>query len=240
MTGATFSIREVAAMVGIAAHTIRAWERRYGVVVPERTAGNQRRYSSEDVQALIRIKQSVTARGLSLRLAAFEQNEGSLRDAVPEPADVAPANCDGYHPDHWRLAADVLPHLILVMDLHGRVVDANVAMARAANTVRSQLRGVSFADMVDPHDRAKAARLYLSPVEQRRNWALNLRLPKLTGLYAFDCRLVPTEGPPLLVAVASPTQPSPAGRGLLSARPEPAAGPPASSRTASGPGRGPT
>lgn len=202
MTGATtFSIREVAAMVGIAAHTIRAWERRYGVVSPQRTGGNQRRYSSEDVQSLIRIKQSVTARGLSLRLAAFEQNQGSLRDTVPEPAAAAPPNGDGYHPDHWRLAADVLPHLIVVIDMRGRLVDANIAVARAADALRSQLRGRRFADMVDPHDRAKAARLYLAPVEERRGWALNLRLARLAGLYAFDCRLVQSDAEPLLVAV---------------------------------------
>jgi PAS domain-containing protein len=202
MTGApAFSIREVAAMVGIAAHTIRAWERRYGVVTPQRTTGNQRRYSSEDVQTLIRIKQSVTARGLSLRLAAFELNEGSLRDTIPEAAGVASPKADGYHPDDWRSAADVLPQLIVVLDMQGRLVDANVAVARAANTVRSRLRGFRFADMVDPHDRAKAARLYLSPVGERRDWALNIRLAGLAGLFSFDCRLVHTDDAPLIVAV---------------------------------------
>lgn len=196
-----FSIREVATMVGMAPHTIRAWERRYDVVTPWRTSGNQRRYSTEDVEALVRVKQAVTARGLSLRLAAFEQSNGSLRDSFPAAAEIRSPDGGGYEPDHWRSAADVLPHLILILDLEGRVVDVNIAVARAVGTVRSQLRGLLFADLVDAHDRAKALRLYRSPVEERRGWALNLRIAKLVGLFVFDCRLVGFGGEHLIVAV---------------------------------------
>lgn len=197
----TFSIREVATMVGMAPHTIRAWERRYEVVTPWRTSGNQRRYSTEDVEALVRVKHAVTARRLSLRLATFEQNNGSLRDSLPAAAAVRSRDGSGYEPDQWRSAADVLPHLILILDLEGRVVDVNIALARAVGTVRSRLYGLVFADLVDPHDRAKAARLYRSPVEERRGWALNLRLAKLVGLFVFDCRLVGFGGEHLIVAV---------------------------------------
>lgn len=197
----TFSIREVATMVGIAPHTIRAWERRYDVVTPWRTSGNQRRYSSEDVEALVRVKHAVTARRLSLRLAAFEQSNGSLRDSLPAAAEVRLADGGGYEPDHWRSAADVLPYLMLILDLEGRVVDVNIAVARAVGTVRSQLCGLPFADLVDAHDRAKAVRLYRSPVEERRGWALNLRIAKLVGLFVFDCRLVGFGGEHLIVAV---------------------------------------
>lgn len=188
-------------MVGMAPHTIRAWERRYDVVTPWRTSGNQRRYSTEDVEALVRVKQAVTARRLSLRLAAFEQSNGSLRDAFPAAAEIRSPDGGGYEPDHWRSAADVLPHLILILDLEGRVVDVNIAVARAVGTVRSQLRGLLFADLVDAHDRAKAVRLYRSPVEERRGWALNLRIAKLVGLFVFDCRLVGFGGERLVVVV---------------------------------------
>ena len=52
MTDLTFSIGEVAAMLGISPHTIRAWERRHLMVTPTRTASGQRRYSSDDVDLL--------------------------------------------------------------------------------------------------------------------------------------------------------------------------------------------
>jgi MerR family transcriptional regulator, light-induced transcriptional regulator len=47
-----YPMRAVTRMTGLTSHTIRVWERRYGAVVPHRTAGNTRRYSSEDVHKL--------------------------------------------------------------------------------------------------------------------------------------------------------------------------------------------
>ena len=188
-------------MVGVAAHTIRAWERRYDVVSPQRTSGNQRRYTSEDVQSLIHVKHAVTARGLSLRLAALEQNGGSLLDPTPAAAEAQAPEPGAYQPDAWRSAADVLPHLILILDLRGRVIDANIAVARAVDTVRSRLRGVCLADLVDPPDQAQAPVGWSPPAEERRGWELNLRMRKLVGLFAFDCRLVRSGVERVIVAV---------------------------------------
>ncbi|MGD8964733.1 MAG: MerR family transcriptional regulator [Gammaproteobacteria bacterium] len=47
-----FPIRTVSALTGVAAGTLRAWERRYGFINPERTASGHRLYSRRDVERI--------------------------------------------------------------------------------------------------------------------------------------------------------------------------------------------
>jgi len=47
-----YSIGALARMLGMAPTTLRSWEERYGVVVPERTAGSQRLYSRDQLDQL--------------------------------------------------------------------------------------------------------------------------------------------------------------------------------------------
>lgn len=51
-----FSIKDLENFSGIKAHTIRAWERRYEILSPDRTDGNQRTYDLTDLQKLLNIK----------------------------------------------------------------------------------------------------------------------------------------------------------------------------------------
>lgn len=48
-------IREVARQTGVNAVTLRAWERRYGLIVPRRTPKGHRLYSQEQVQQILNI-----------------------------------------------------------------------------------------------------------------------------------------------------------------------------------------
>jgi DNA-binding transcriptional MerR regulator len=52
---AAMPIGEVARRTGVAVATLRAWERRYGLLLPVRTAGGHRRYSHEDVQRVLAV-----------------------------------------------------------------------------------------------------------------------------------------------------------------------------------------
>jgi CheY-like chemotaxis protein len=52
MAEGTFSIRAVSAMIGVPAATLRTWEERYGLVVPERTPGGHRLYSRTQIEQL--------------------------------------------------------------------------------------------------------------------------------------------------------------------------------------------
>src|SRR5471032_2193144 len=48
-------IREVARQTGVNAITLRAWERRYGLIVPQRTPKGHRLFSAEHVQRILTI-----------------------------------------------------------------------------------------------------------------------------------------------------------------------------------------
>ncbi|WP_445384576.1 MerR family transcriptional regulator [Robiginitalea sp. IMCC44478] len=51
----SFGIRDLENLSGIKAHTIRIWEKRYGLFAPERTSTNIRTYSLESLQKLLNI-----------------------------------------------------------------------------------------------------------------------------------------------------------------------------------------
>lgn len=68
-SAATHPIGVVSRRTGISLHVLRAWERRYGVVLPTRTPGGQRLYSDADVQRLILLRQ-VTEAGRSISRVA--------------------------------------------------------------------------------------------------------------------------------------------------------------------------
>jgi DNA-binding transcriptional MerR regulator/methylmalonyl-CoA mutase cobalamin-binding subunit len=54
-TGELYPIRTVSSLTGINAITLRAWERRYGLVKPVRTDGGHRVYTREDIDRLHRV-----------------------------------------------------------------------------------------------------------------------------------------------------------------------------------------
>ena len=47
-----FPIRELGSITGVNASTLRAWERRYGLLKPARTPKGHRLYTKEDVDIL--------------------------------------------------------------------------------------------------------------------------------------------------------------------------------------------
>ncbi len=50
-------IKEVSKITGVPAHTIRFWERDFNeYLIPVRTRGGQRRYSSQDIEIIEKIK----------------------------------------------------------------------------------------------------------------------------------------------------------------------------------------
>src|SRR5689334_21001171 len=64
-----YTIKRAAELTGISVATLRAWERRYGVVSPQRSDGGYRLYGPEDVRALA-IMNSLVNEGWSAREAA--------------------------------------------------------------------------------------------------------------------------------------------------------------------------
>ncbi len=51
----SFSITDLEELTGVSAHSIRIWERRYQLFDPQRTGGNIRRYSNDDLKKLLNV-----------------------------------------------------------------------------------------------------------------------------------------------------------------------------------------
>lgn len=87
------TIGEVAQRTGVNPVTLRAWERRYGLLIPGRTGKGHRLYSERDVSR-IRDIQSWLARGVAI---------GKVKPLLEKPGEPAPAE------DSWaQLVADTL------------------------------------------------------------------------------------------------------------------------------------
>jgi MerR family transcriptional regulator, light-induced transcriptional regulator len=71
----TYSIKDLERLTGIKAHTIRVWEKRYGIVQPARSESNIRSYSSCDLKRLLNIS-ILNKHGLKISgLAAMTSDE---------------------------------------------------------------------------------------------------------------------------------------------------------------------
>jgi DNA-binding transcriptional MerR regulator len=87
---ATMSIGEVARRTGVTVPTLRAWERRYGLLVPVRTAGGHRRYREEDVRRVLAVLELVRqgwAVGAAARQVAGQSSAASVARPVDELRD---------------------------------------------------------------------------------------------------------------------------------------------------------
>ena len=99
-TTPTYNLKVVLKETGIAADTLRAWERRYGLPIPERTPGGHRLYSQHDIE-IIKWLMAKQAEGLSISRAVdlWKEETASGLDPLAEShqakAFVAPsANLD--------------------------------------------------------------------------------------------------------------------------------------------------
>src|ERR1044072_7394946 len=85
-------IKEFAGIVGVLEATLRAWERRYQLLQPERTSGGFRLYSRADARR-IRSMQAHMARGIApAQAAALALSEADVEAVAPaEPSALVEA-----------------------------------------------------------------------------------------------------------------------------------------------------
>lgn len=92
-----FTVREAARLASVPAHTLRYWELRFGDLRPARRAGGHRRYTRSDLELIMRIKELLQRRKMTLagaRRALIEQKRAptAFDGALAGPAaDSAPA-----------------------------------------------------------------------------------------------------------------------------------------------------
>ena len=88
-----YQIAAVARLTGLSTDTIRVWERRYGLVTPQRDAAGIRRYADVDIARLQRARRATEA-GHPIRIVAAMSDEQITtlleRDAVPGVAQHDP------------------------------------------------------------------------------------------------------------------------------------------------------
>jgi methanogenic corrinoid protein MtbC1 len=81
-TTPAFNLKVVLKETGLAADTLRAWERRYGLPAPNRTAGGHRLYSQRDIET-IKWLMKRQSEGLSISRAVDLWNEQTSSGADP-------------------------------------------------------------------------------------------------------------------------------------------------------------
>lgn len=107
-------IREVARQTGVNAITLRAWERRYGLIVPQRTPKGHRLFSAEHVQRILTILTWL--------------NRGVAVSQVKQLLDTPQAFTESAEND-WQLLRNTL--LQAVTQLAERTLDDTVNQAMA-------------------------------------------------------------------------------------------------------------
>jgi MerR family transcriptional regulator, light-induced transcriptional regulator len=99
-----YTIKEASARTGVGAPLIRAWERRYGVVAPIRTASGYRMYDDATLQVLAAMRSLVESGWTASEAArAIAAGEVSVQDLAPVVAPGRFAVADGSAGNRARL-----------------------------------------------------------------------------------------------------------------------------------------
>src|SRR5262245_25299723 len=84
-----YPIREVSRVTGINPVTLRAWERRYGLVIPSRTESGHRLYTLADIERVREILGWIE-RGVAVSKVAGLLAQAPVQAERPRPVDDAP------------------------------------------------------------------------------------------------------------------------------------------------------
>lgn len=89
-TTPAFNLKVVLKETGIAADTLRAWERRYGLPMPQRSAGGHRLYSQRDIETIKWLTNLLVERNISVSLlpAFLELYAQATRDVMGKEAQA--------------------------------------------------------------------------------------------------------------------------------------------------------
>ncbi|MFK7799096.1 MAG: MerR family transcriptional regulator [Aureispira sp.] len=126
---ANYSIRDLAKLSGIKAHTIRIWEQRYSIIEPKRTASNIRYYNDSDLKFLMNIA-FLNRKGIRIsKIAKMTQVE--IRNEVGKLS-----NTEAEHSDNFQALA------MAMMDLDGPRISELVVRCFDKNGVEEAILNV--------------------------------------------------------------------------------------------------
>jgi len=121
-----FPIRNVSQITGLSSHTIRAWERRYSALTPERSGTNRRLYSVGEVERLKLLHRAVSA-GFSISSVATLSDEALQELLGGHSASTA---SDGGYLEQCRGA---------VQSLDGKALESALVMVSTKSGMRAAL-----------------------------------------------------------------------------------------------------
>ena len=79
----TYNAKAVTVQTGVTPATLRAWERRYGILLPDRTAGGHRLYSARDIAAIKWLKEHIQQGMTISRASALLQKQWGVTERPP-------------------------------------------------------------------------------------------------------------------------------------------------------------
>ncbi|MEL0169249.1 MAG: MerR family transcriptional regulator [Pseudomonadaceae bacterium] len=126
-----YPIREVARLTGVNPITLRAWERRYGLLVPHRTDSGHRLYSQRDIERVRTITNWI-AKGVAVSKVASIIDRGGLDAPRPTASPELPTVLE-----HWQTALD---EALQAFDLN--LLERRYEQLLAAMPLASALGGV--------------------------------------------------------------------------------------------------
>jgi MerR family transcriptional regulator, light-induced transcriptional regulator len=190
--GAIHPIGVVSKRTGVSLHVLRAWERRYGVVAPDRSAGGQRLYSDADI-ARLRLLRQVTDAGRNISQVAQLSLEELQRLATEDVrADATqPRNGVGSYRDRCLAAAE---------RLDGESVHATLMRAVVS------LRPTEFLDdVLMPLLREVGERWHAGDLSPAQEHVVSVSARRVVT-WLVDAYEAPEEAPVLLVTTVSGEQ----------------------------------
>lgn len=94
-SGATYPIRTVSMMTGVNVITLRAWEKRYGLITPQRKESGHRLYSQEDIDLINKVV-GLLDRGMRIgQVRAYLESRDEEADGQDDHGDIWHRFLDG-------------------------------------------------------------------------------------------------------------------------------------------------
>jgi len=88
----SYSIKDLEVLSGIKAHTIRIWEKRYNLLIPQRTDTNIRFYTDDDLRKILNVSLLVR-HGFKISKVA-EWSDAQIREAILELTQTTSSDSD--------------------------------------------------------------------------------------------------------------------------------------------------
>ena len=188
MSELAYKIGAVAERTGFSPALLRAWEQRYRLLEPQRSAGGQRLYTSKDMAVLARVRELLDGGSRIGEVAALgrERLAASGTPSAPPPRALGPGVAGG-------ALLDALPYGVVLTDASGRTEWVNRAF--------SELCGYSLADLYQrtpgsvlqgpATDRETVAELRSALRERRPRDARILNYTKAGQLYWAELQVRP-------------------------------------------------